>query len=90
MVPCICYLITTLQLNYGDDIYQILLEYLKLVELAIIMVLGSVEDEKTFFNVNFLKSKFWNRLTIHLGFVVRMFAQISYDLNSFPFYIAIR
>jgi hypothetical protein len=32
-------------------------EYLKLVKLAIIMVLGNVEDENTFSNVNFLKSK---------------------------------
>jgi len=34
-----------------------LLEYLMLVELAVIMVLGSVEDERTFSNVNFLKLK---------------------------------
>jgi hypothetical protein len=50
-------------------------EYLKLDELAIIMVLGSVEDEKTLSNVNFLKLKLWNWLTIHLDLVVRMFAQ---------------
>jgi hypothetical protein len=78
-------MITTLQLNYGDDIHKMLLEYLKLVELAIIMVLGSVEDGRTFSNVNFLKSKLWNWLTIHLDLVVRLFAQIFYDLNSFPF-----
>ncbi len=75
MVPCICYLLITLQLNYGDDIHQMLSEYLKLDELAIIMVLGSVEDEKTLSNVNFLKLKLWNWLTIHLDLVVRMFAQ---------------
>jgi hypothetical protein len=84
MMPCIRYLITTLQLNYGDDIHQILSEYLKLDELAIFMVLGSVDGERTFFNVNILKSKLWNWLTIHLDLVVRMFAQKFYDLNSFP------
>jgi hypothetical protein len=67
-----------------------LLEYLKLVKLAIVMVLGSVEDENTFFNVNFLKSKLQNWLTIHLDLVVRLFAQKIYDLDSFPFYIIIR
>jgi hypothetical protein len=35
-------------------------EYLKLVELAIVMVLGNVEDKRNFSNVNFLKSKLWN------------------------------
>jgi hypothetical protein len=34
-----------------------LLEYLKLIDLTIVMVLGNVEDERTFSNVNFLKSK---------------------------------
>jgi hypothetical protein len=67
-----------------------LLEYLKLVELAIIMVLGSVEDERTFSNVNFLKSKLQNQLTIHLDLVVKMFAQKNYHMDSFPFYIAIQ
>jgi hypothetical protein len=37
-----------------------LLEYLKLIELTIVMVFGSVEDERTFSNVNFLKSKLCN------------------------------
>jgi hypothetical protein len=67
-----------------------LLEYLKLIELAIIMVLGSVEDERTFSKMNFLKSKLWNRLTIHLDLVVKVFAQKIYHLNFFPFYIAIQ
>jgi hypothetical protein len=37
-----------------------LLEYLKLIELAIVMVLDNVEDKRNFSNVNFLKSKLWN------------------------------
>ncbi len=35
-------------------------KYLKLVELAIIMVLGNVEDEKTFSTFNFMRLKFHN------------------------------
>jgi hypothetical protein len=35
-------------------------EYFKLVELAIVAVLGSVEDEFTFSTVTFMKSKLRN------------------------------
>jgi hypothetical protein len=66
-----------------------LLEYLKLIELTIVMVLGSVEDERIFSNVNFLKLKLCNWLTIHLDLVVKMFAQKFYHLDFFPFYITI-
>jgi hypothetical protein len=37
---------------------------LKFEELAIIMVLGSVEDEKSFSTMKFMKSKFCKCLTI--------------------------
>jgi hypothetical protein len=40
------------------------LEYLKLEELAIIVVLGSVENEKSFSTMKFMKSKFCNCLII--------------------------
>ncbi len=66
-----------------------LLEYLKFVELAIVMVLVNVEDERTFSNVNFLELKLRNWLIVHLELVVTMFAQKIYNLNSFLFYIAI-
>ncbi len=65
------------------------LEYQNLIELAILMVLSNVEDERTFSNVNFLKLKFQNWLNIHVDLVVKMFAQKIYHLNSFPFYITI-
>jgi hypothetical protein len=35
-------------------------EYMKLVELAILVILRSVEDECTFFTINFMKAKFRN------------------------------
>jgi hypothetical protein len=35
------------------------------------MIMGVVEDEKCLFNIGFMKSKLWNRLTTHLDLVVR-------------------
>jgi hypothetical protein len=49
-------------------------EYLKLVELVIIMVLGNVEDERTFSIINFMNSKLCNHLIVHLDLVVNEFA----------------
>lgn len=39
---------------------QKLLKYLKLMELAIIMVLRNVEDERAFFIINFMKFYLYN------------------------------
>ncbi len=50
-----------------------------------LQVLGSVEDERTFSNVAFLKNKLRNRLTEHLPLVTTMFAQKHYTLTSFPY-----
>jgi hypothetical protein len=55
-------------------------ELFKLVELVIVMVLGSVEDERTFSTLTFMKSKLRNRLTTHLDLVVRMYAQDFFTL----------
>jgi hypothetical protein len=40
-------------------------EFIKLAEIAMIHVLGSVEDERTFSSLNFLKDRLWNRLDMH-------------------------
>jgi hypothetical protein len=37
-----------------------LLKYIKLVELAIVKVIGSIEDEHYFFMLTFMKIKLWN------------------------------
>ncbi len=50
-------------------------EYLKVVKIAIVHVLGFVEDEGYFNFVAFLKNKVWNRLNNHLQVVVSMYAQ---------------
>ena len=53
---------------------QKLSEYLKIAELAVVTVLGSVEDERTFSTLNFMKNKLKNRLSTHLPVVVGMHA----------------
>jgi hypothetical protein len=54
-----------------------------------VMVLGSVEDEHTFSNLAFIKTKLQNSFTMHLDLVVQMYVQKFYDLKNFPFYSTI-
>jgi len=49
-------------------------EYKKLVEIAMVRVLGFVEDERTFSNLTFMKNRLRNRLTTHLDVCVCMFS----------------
>jgi len=49
-------------------------EYKKLVEIAMVQVLGFVEDERTFSNLTFMKNRLRNRLTTHLDVCVCMFS----------------
>jgi hypothetical protein len=58
---------------------------LKLVEIVIVMVLGSVEDKRTFSIVNFMKSKFYNHLTTHLDLAIKMHLQKLYEFTSYFF-----
>jgi hypothetical protein len=44
-----------------------------------------MEDEHTFSNLSFVKSKLWNRLTTHLDLVVYMYVQDFYTMKGFPF-----
>jgi hypothetical protein len=66
-------------LRYG------LSEYLKLAEVAIVLVLGSVEDERTFSTLSFMKDKLRNRLQTHLPMVVTMHGQTFFDINNFAY-----
>ncbi len=65
-------------------------KFWKLVEITIVVVVGIMEDEQTFSKVNFMKSKFCNRLTTHLDLVVWIYVQKFYRLEIFPFYITIK
>jgi hypothetical protein len=54
------------------------LKYVKLVELVMVQIVGSMEDERCFYTLAFMKSKLQNKLTTHLPLVVCMFAQQLY------------
>jgi hypothetical protein len=49
-------------------------KFFRLIKLVIIMVLGNVEDERTFSTLIFMKSKLINQLTTHLDLVVKIYA----------------
>jgi hypothetical protein len=63
---------------FGDNISVLVYsfpKYVKLAEMAMVQIVGSVEDERCFSTFAFMKSKLRNRLTTHLPLVVWMFAQ---------------
>jgi hypothetical protein len=68
---------------------QCFYEWIILVKLCIVMVLGNVKEKHTFSNPAFVKSKIQDCLTIHLDLVVWMYVQNFYSLEPFPFYITI-
>ena len=61
-------------------------EYIKLAQIVLIHLLGSVEDERAFSLVTSLKNKVQNRLDgEHLSLVVGMYNQSVYSLTSFSY-----
>lgn len=60
-------------------------EFIKVAEIACVQVLGSVEDERTFSTLSFIKNKLRNRLTTHMELTVAMFAQKFYTIEDFPY-----
>jgi hypothetical protein len=61
------------------------LEYVKLVEMAMVQIVGNVKDRRNFFTLAFMKSNLCNMLTTHLPLVVRMLAQQFYTLQNFSY-----
>jgi hypothetical protein len=53
--------------------------------MAMVQIVGSVEDECCFSTLAFMKSKLYNMLITHLPLVIRMFAQRFYTLQNFPY-----
>jgi hypothetical protein len=49
------------------------------------MVLGSIQDERTFSTLMFMKNKLRNRLTTNLAMVVGMKSQSFFILNDFSY-----
>jgi hypothetical protein len=72
-------------INANSYLKHSLSEYLKVAEIAIVMVLGSVQDERTFSTVSFMKTKLRNRLTTNLPMVVAFKSQKFYTLDTFPY-----
>lgn len=65
-------------------------EFFKVAELALVIVQGSVEDERVFSALAWLKDTKRNRLSAeHLTTCVRMVAQKWYSLEDFPYTKAI-
>lgn len=55
----------------------------------LVIVLGSVEDERMFLTFTFVGSKLRNQLNTHLDLIVKMYMQEFFKLDNFPFYITI-
>jgi len=55
------------------------------VKIALIQVLGLVEDEQTFSILSFMKSKLKNCFNEYWNIVVGMYSQTFYSLNTFPY-----
>jgi hypothetical protein len=66
-------------------LWHSLSEFIKVAEIGICLVLGSVQDKRTLSCVTFMKTKVRNRLTTHLPLVVGMKTQSFYDINTFPY-----
>jgi hypothetical protein len=59
-------------------------EYFKLADLCQTMILGSVEDERMFSALSFLKSKMRNKLDKHMDICLRLYVT-KYDISNFPY-----
>ncbi len=70
-----------------DPMFSLLIqklnEYIKVVRIAMVQILGSIEDEKTCNNLVFMKSKLYNQLTTHLNLCVCMFTHNFYTISIF-------
>ena len=63
-------------------------EYFKLADLCQTMILGSVEDERMFSALSFLKSKLRNNIDKHVDTCLRLYVT-NYDIDNFPYERAI-
>ena len=77
------------KLSMSRHLCSLISEYFEVAEIGCCLLLGSVEDERCFSNLKFLKSCHRNRLGKHLSLVVRMFGQKFFSLENFPYREAI-
>lgn len=64
-------------------------EFVKLANIGIVLILGSVEDERTFSRLEYVKNLKRNRLDTHLDVCLRLFEQNLYTLENFPYQLGI-
>ncbi len=60
-----------------------------MAKIAVVSMLGFVEDEQTFSTLTFMKDKLCNKLGLHLDTIIYMFAQKFYTQESFLYHEAI-
>jgi hypothetical protein len=69
---------------------ETLSEFIKVAELAFVLVNGSVEDERSFSSLKWLEDDKRNRLFgAHLDTVMRLYLQKQYTVYSFPYHKAL-
>jgi hypothetical protein len=61
----------------------------KVAKIAVVTVLTSVEDERTFSTLSWMKSKVRNRLNGHLDCTLRVFSQPWFSVTNFPYQLAV-
>ncbi len=66
-------------------VFPLISEWAAAAQLVIVMVPGSVEEERLFSVMNFLKDDTRNSLCLHLEAAVRIFSQQKYNTADFPF-----
>ena len=84
--PKECGAITRLWTTLGGSQYlqENISEYFKLVDLCQTMILGSVEDERMFSALPFLKSNLGNKLDKHMDTCLILYVT-KYDIKNFPY-----
>jgi hypothetical protein len=73
------------KLGCNGLLFSKLSKFIRLAEIAITTVMGSVDDERTFSSLKFIKSRLRSRLEGNLDTVVRVFSQGYYNLESFSY-----
>lgn len=65
-------------------LHENILEYFKLENLCQTIIMGSVEDERMFSSLSFLKSKLRNKLDKYMHIWLRLYVTM-YGINNFPY-----
>jgi hypothetical protein len=72
-----------------SPINQKLSKYMKLIEVNVVHVLGSIENECTFNTLSFMKNQLQNWLSMHLDLCTQFYSQQIFSLQIFPYEKAI-